>query len=91
MTHTEQRPQRGRIPTTETIDLVQRMGGDVLIGMPVVCEITSLTLPTIKKWCKEGRFPEPARLADTANPPVAWSLREVLAWVEGRKDARPTS
>ena len=86
------RARGARPPAITTLDLVDRMDGDVLLPLPVVSEITSLSEPTIKKWVKEGKFPPSVHLSDKegqdATPAVAWSAREVFAWVQARKDKR---
>ena len=44
-----------------------------------------VTPPTLWKWVKEGRFPEPIQLnPGVVNSPVVWSEKEILDWLATR-------
>lgn len=62
---------------------------DTLIRLPVVLEKTGLSKSTIRRLIKDKKFPEQKKLLDSEarNSPVAWSLNEVQAWIEERKNA----
>ncbi|MCZ4321420.1 helix-turn-helix transcriptional regulator [Pseudomonas anguilliseptica] len=62
---------------------------DTLIRLPEVTKKTGLSKSTIRRLMKDKKFPEQKKLLDSEarNSPVAWSLNEVQAWIEERKNA----
>jgi prophage regulatory protein len=53
----------------------------MLMKLPQVMEITTLSRSTIYSWIKAGSFPAPIKLGPRS---VAWLKEEVDAWVTAR-------
>jgi prophage regulatory protein len=58
-----------------------------IIKKPVVREITSLSDSTVRRLELAGDFPRRIKLSKSA---VGWDEREVLAWIEARKNEGAT-
>lgn len=65
---------------------------DTLIRLPEVMELTGLSRTSIYRRVKDKSFPKSCPLSESAarSAPIAWSLTEVQAWIEERKNARTT-
>ena len=83
--------RRGRrniaLPSQETIEFAMKTGTPILISVNVVAEITGLARPTLTKWRREGKFPEPITLSEGDCPAIAWVLSDVQEWIEARRKA----
>ena len=53
----------------------------MLMKLPRVMEITTLSRSTIYNWIRAGSFPAPVKLGPRS---VAWLKEEVDAWVTAR-------
>lgn len=64
-----------------------------LIRMPEVLEMTGLSRSSINRRIAAGEFPKQLKLSTTGTrqAPIAFSLAEVQAWVNARKNARTES
>lgn len=77
--------------TTATATTTPASTEDSLIRLPEVLKKTGLSKSTIRRLTLAGQFPKQQKLlpdASKRNSPVAWSLNEVQAWIEERKNAR---
>jgi prophage regulatory protein len=63
---------------------------DTLIRLPEVMALTGLSRTSIYRRVKDGMFPKSVSLSESnaRSAPIAWSLAEVKAWIEERKNAR---
>ncbi|APX94305.1 hypothetical protein BWR19_15940 [Halomonas sp. 1513] len=46
-----------------------------------VAKRESVSVPTIWRWAREGKFPQPVKLGDNC---TRWRLADLLAWEAGR-------
>jgi prophage regulatory protein len=63
---------------------------DKLIRLPEVITLTGLSRTSIYRRVKDKTFPKSCPLSESEarGAPIAWSLAEVQAWIEQRKNAR---
>lgn len=53
----------------------------IYLDLPTVATVVSLSAPTIQRLVRENQFPKPRKLSGHR---VAWLVREVEEWAEGR-------
>lgn len=58
--------------------------GDRLIDIKAVCELTSLSAPTIHRYMRKGLFPRSASIGPNRR---AWSEKVVLGWIHEKLEA----
>jgi prophage regulatory protein len=61
------------------------MNNKILMKLPEVTELTTLSSATIYRLIDKGEFPRQVKLTERSS---AWSLEEVYSWIEEKKDAR---
>lgn len=75
--------------TTATATTTPASTEDSLIRLPEVLKLTGLSRMSVYRLMKAGDFPSSRKLMGPGRrAPVAWSLNEVQAWIEERKNAR---
>ncbi len=57
---------------------------DRLIDIRAVCELTSLSAPTIHRYVRKGLFPRSAVIGPNRR---AWSEKVVLGWIREKLEA----
>jgi prophage regulatory protein len=53
-----------------------------LIRKKPLADLLSVSAPTLMRWVRQGRFPEPIRLSDQI---VAWRRSDVADWIDERR------
>lgn len=66
----------------------ESIGHALLLTIQQVATLTSLSVPTIRRWSRSGAFPEPRNIATTI---VRWRREDVVAFADGTwKRKEPT-
>jgi prophage regulatory protein len=60
----------------------------ILVSMNEACRLTSLSRSAINRYRAEGRFPQPVPVGFRR---ISFVRAEVIAWIEQRIAARPSS
>jgi len=58
---------------------------DQIISKPALSEIVGLSVSQLTRLEKEDRFPKRIHIGKRR---VGWSLKEVVAWIEEKKESR---
>ncbi len=58
-----------------------------LLTMDDVCERLRVSPRTIRRWLREGKFPQPIRLGDAPNSPLRWPEEDIQQWLDQRRAA----
>ena len=61
------------------------MNNKILMKLPEVTELTTLSSATIYRLIDKGEFPKQIKIAERSS---AWSVEEIYSWFEVKKDAR---
>ena len=61
------------------------MNHNILMKLPEVKELTTLSSATIYRLIDKGEFPKQIKIAERSS---AWSLEEIYSWIEEKKDSR---
>ena len=67
------------------MDVIATNSTDRIIGKLALVELVGLSVSQLARLEKEGRFPQRIYIAKRR---VGWSLKEVSAWIEERKNSR---
>lgn len=61
------------------------MTTDSLITIHTVCKMTGISKPSVYRLMKKDEFPKSVQLTKSC---VRWSLSEIQAWIEEKKQMR---
>ena len=61
------------------------MNNKILMKLPEVTELTTLSSATIYRLIDKGEFPKQIKITERSS---AWSVEEIYSWFEVKKDAR---
>ena len=61
------------------------MNHNILMKLPEVKELTTLSSATIYRLIDKGEFPKQIKITERSS---AWSVEEIYSWFEAKKDAR---
>ena len=65
--------------------IINDVSMDQIISKPALSEIVGLSVSQLTRLEKEDRFPKRIHIGKRR---VCWSLKEVVAWIEEKKESR---